>query len=100
MTTFSDEDLQKLSELCRIKCSEEEKTTLKGNIGRIINYLSELSEVNTEGVEPVFSVQTEHKLILGEDEISETLPREEFLANSPSHIGGMIRVPPVFKQNS
>jgi aspartyl-tRNA(Asn)/glutamyl-tRNA(Gln) amidotransferase subunit C len=35
--------------------------------------------------------------ILREDEVTETLDRETFLANSPAHIGGMIRVPPIIK---
>jgi aspartyl-tRNA(Asn)/glutamyl-tRNA(Gln) amidotransferase subunit C len=32
-----------------------------------------------------------------EDKVGETLPRELFLANAPSHVGGLIRVPPVIK---
>ena len=34
-----------------------------------------------------------------EDVVGELLNREAFLANAPSHVGGMIRVPPVIKQS-
>jgi len=32
-----------------------------------------------------------------EDLVVPTLTREEFLANAPAHVGGMVRVPPVIK---
>ena len=35
-----------------------------------------------------------------EDEVKEVLSREEFLANAPDQIGGMIRIPPLMKAGS
>ncbi|MBI3236171.1 MAG: aspartyl/glutamyl-tRNA amidotransferase subunit C [Chlamydiales bacterium] len=38
--------------------------------------------------------------VMRKDEVGTPLSREEFLANAPSHVGGMVRVPPVIKTSS
>ncbi len=100
MFNLSEEELNKLTELCRIECTEAEKQGLRERIGRIIGYLQMLESLNTEGVEPVYSVLKEAMMALREDEVGDVLSREAFLANAPSHIGGLIRVPLVLKPNA
>lgn len=57
-----------------------------------------MKEVDTEGVEVCNHVSETVSNVMREDDIGETLPRETFLENSPSHVGGMIRVPTVIKK--
>jgi len=93
-------DFNKLSKLCRISCTEEEKKSFLKSLDSILSYIEQLQEVDTTGVEPCFTVLETLSNVLREDIPAEPLSREAFLADAPAHIGGMIRVPPVFKQGS
>lgn len=97
MTDFNKEDLLKLMKLSKIECSEEEKSRFLSSLSRVVGYIDQLSELQTDGVPTCNHILESMSSILREDEITETLDRETFLANSPAHIGGMIRVPPIIK---
>ncbi|MES2344703.1 MAG: Asp-tRNA(Asn)/Glu-tRNA(Gln) amidotransferase subunit GatC [Chlamydiota bacterium] len=95
---FNEKELEKLAQLSRIECSEKEKEKLLSNLRRIIAYVQLLDEVDTEGVSPCNHVLESHVNVFRLDEVGELLSREDFLANAPAHIGGMIKVPPVMKE--
>ncbi len=97
MTKFDEEELNKLTKLCRIECTDDEKKALYSQIASILDYVKQLDEVDTERAEPCYSVLETSKNVMREDEVGELLSREQFLANAPAHVGGMIRVPPVIK---
>lgn len=96
---FDEKELTKLTKLCHIECTEEEKKALHQQLASILNYIEQLKEVDTEGVNPCHSVLEALTNVLREDEVADILPRELFLANAPAHVGGMIRVPPVIKSS-
>ncbi len=100
MAQFTEEDIDKLSHLCRIQCSQEEKKKLHYNLSRILTYVDQLKELDTEGVPPCNHVIEGMMNVMREDEVGELLPRDLFLQNAPAHSGGMIRVPPVIKHSS
>jgi len=95
---MEESDFNKLSRLCRISCTEEEKKKFTKSIEDILSYVEQLQEVDTEGVPPCLTVLETLTNKLREDIPEEPLSRDLFLANAPSQVGGMIRVPPVFKQ--
>ena len=97
MKNFDEKELEKLTKLCRIACTEEEKKTIHQKLSKILNYIEQLNEVDTEHVEPCNRVLEALCNVMRKDEVGEPLPREEFLSNAPSHVGGMIRVPSVIK---
>jgi aspartyl-tRNA(Asn)/glutamyl-tRNA(Gln) amidotransferase subunit C len=97
MAEFDEKEITKLIKLCRIECTDEEKKTLHEQLAKVLNYIEQLIEVDTEDVEPCNQVLELLTNVMREDEIGETLPRDLFLANAPAHVGGMIRVPPVIK---
>ena len=97
MEKFNEKELEKLTKLCRIECTEEEKKALHHHLAKILQYIDQLNEVDTEGVEPCYRVLENLSNVMREDQIGETLSRELFLANAPAHTGGMVRVPPVIK---
>lgn len=89
-------NISKLKTLCRIDCSPEEEEALQSSLARIVKYVEQLSEVDTDNVEPCRFVHQEMmQKTLREDKTQDLLPRETFLANAPDQIGGMIRTPPV-----
>lgn len=97
MTHFHEDDLNKLMKLSRIECTEEEKKNLYNSLSRVVSYIDQLQEVNTQGVAACNHVLEGMHNIMREDEVGSTLSRDVFLSNAPSHVGGMIRVPPIIK---
>ncbi|QVL54894.1 MAG: Asp-tRNA(Asn)/Glu-tRNA(Gln) amidotransferase subunit GatC [Simkaniaceae bacterium] len=97
MTKLDKETLIDLTKLCRINCSEEELETLLENLQSILGYIDQMEEVDTEDVPVCNHVGEEMESVMREDEPDQSLDRKTFLDNSPSHVGGMIRVPTVIK---
>ncbi len=96
---FDRSSLQKLQKLSRIQCKPEEEKPLLESLQNILKHVEQLNEVNTEKVQPCNHVLGElHYNMMRKDEEGPVRMREEFLANSPSHVGGMIRVPPILKK--
>ena len=99
MAQVDKETIQRLTRLCRIDCTEEEQENLLRDLKKIINYVEQLQEIDTQHVPPCNHILEGMANVMREDEVENLLNRDVFLANAPSHIGGMIRVPPVIKQS-
>lgn len=99
MAELNKETIQHLTRLCRIACTEEEQEALLHDLKKILDYIEQLQQIDTENVAPCNHVLEDMANVLRDDEIGHVLNRGVFLSNAPSHIGGMIRVPPVFKQS-
>lgn len=99
MAKLNKETIKKLTRLCRIDCTEEEQDSLLEDLKKILNYVEQLQEIDTENVPPCNQVIEGMANVMREDVIGKVLKRETFLANAPAHIGGMVRVPPIIKQN-
>ncbi|HRD55089.1 MAG TPA: Asp-tRNA(Asn)/Glu-tRNA(Gln) amidotransferase subunit GatC [Parachlamydiaceae bacterium] len=97
MENLDKETIKNLTELCRIDCTEEEKESLLQDLKKILNFISQLEEVDTENVVPCSHVLSEMANVSRDDRVSEMMPRETFLKNAPSHTGGMIKVPSILK---
>jgi aspartyl-tRNA(Asn)/glutamyl-tRNA(Gln) amidotransferase subunit C len=82
-----------------IECTEEEKKALQKHLAKVLKHIEQLEEVDTEGVEPCYRVLETLSNVMRDDEVGDLLDRDRFLANAPSHVGGMVRVPPVIKFN-
>lgn len=99
MAKLNKETIQQLTRLCRIDCTDEEQEALLIDLRKILDYIEQLQEIDTEHVPPCNHVLENMTNVMREDIVGDVLNRESFLANAPSHIGGMIRVPPVIKQS-
>jgi aspartyl-tRNA(Asn)/glutamyl-tRNA(Gln) amidotransferase subunit C len=101
MAHFDHQTLEHLKKLCRIECTAEENEEILTNLSRVLEYVEQLKEVNTENTKTCrYVLRGMLKNRMREDEVKEVLPRDQFLANAPDQIGGMIRVPPVLKPSS
>lgn len=90
---FTREDLDKLKRLCHIECTEEEESRLLTNIQSILAQIDQLHEVNTDLTMGKHNVLDCSCNILQEDEIEPSLCIDEFLANTPEQVAGMVKVP-------
>ena len=98
MAQLDKEILKNLTQLSRIDCTEEEQDSLLQDLKNILAYVDQLNEVDTDNVLPCNHVLEEVSNVVREDVAGEVMPRDLFLSNAPSQVGGMIRVPPVIKQ--
>lgn len=98
---LSEHEFEKLCKLSRLECKDErEKKAILSSLSSILDHMDALKEIETTGVEPCLTVLDTLSNVLRDDIPETPLSRDLFLANSPSHVGGMIKVPPVLKQES
>lgn len=88
------EDVEKVALLARLRLSEAEVDSLTEELGKIVAFVDQLAEVDTEGVEPMAHAVEVHN-VFADDKVRPSLPREQALANAPSHNGEGYLVPPV-----
>lgn len=97
MAQIDRKTIKNLTKLSRIRCTEEEEEALLSDLQKILSYFEQLEEIDTSEVAPCDQVIPEMANVFREDLVGEVLPREIFLENAPSQIGGLIRVPPLLK---
>lgn len=98
MADFDKQTLEHLKKLCRIDCDEEEEEDILKSLKRILEYVEQLDEVQVERAKPCNYVQNGMVKNRWREDVPEAVSfREQFLANAPDQIAGMIRVPPVLK---
>ena len=86
--------VEKIARLARIRLADERKEPIAQDLNRILNWIEELSEVDTDGVAPLASV-TGHSLPLRRDEISDGDVADIVLSNAPEEASGFFVVPKV-----
>ena len=97
MSNLEKESLVNLAKLCRINCSDKELEMLLNNLQPILKYIDQLKEIDTENTPVCDHIGEKIETFTREDAVTTSLDRTTFLENSPSHVGGMIRVPTVIK---
>lgn len=84
-------DIAHVAKLANLTLTEEEKKKFETQLEETVDYIEGLSEVDTEGVEPVSQV-TGLENITREDEITPSLSQEEALKNAKSTQNGYFKV--------
>ena len=89
------EDILHLAELSNFSISEEDVKRLGEDLSGIVRYISQLDELDTDGIEPTYQV-FEMENVWRDDEILEQdASREELLALSKEVVDNQIKVPKV-----
>lgn len=92
---ISEETIEYVGILAKLELSAEEKEEAKKDMGRMLDYIDQLNELDTTGVEPmshVFPVQN----VFREDVVTNGDGTEDTLKNAPSEKDSMYVVPPTF----
>lgn len=88
------QQVEKVALLARLSLSPAELESMTAELGKILEYVDHLAEVDTEGVEPMaHAVETTN--VFRDDQVEPGLPRELALANAPKHNGQGYLVPAV-----
>ena len=85
----------KLATLSRLEFTKDETTILQQELGSILDFISQLQEVSTDGVEPMTSVVSGMHAREREDKVTEENRRDEYLAVAPESEMGFYVVPRV-----
>jgi aspartyl-tRNA(Asn)/glutamyl-tRNA(Gln) amidotransferase subunit C len=95
MSTIINEELVRhIGRLSRIELTDEQVATFGRQLADILQYFDKLSELDTEGVEPMAHA-VELSNALAADEPLPSLSVEEALANAPQREGDFFAVPKV-----
>ena len=89
---ISDETIEYVGILAKLELSDEEKEEAKSDMGRVLDYIDKLNELDTTGVEPmshVFPVQN----VFREDVVTNGDDSENMLKNAPAERDNMYEVP-------
>lgn len=92
--TIDTETVKKVAFLSRLKIENDKIEETKQEFDKILQWVDELKEVNTDDVEPLVSVN-EANLCLRQDVVSEGKQAEAILANAPGKEYGYFVVPKV-----
>lgn len=88
------ETVAKVANLARIQVTEEEQEKLAPQLDNILGWVEQLSEVDTDNVEPLASV-VDITLPLRKDAVTDGGIQEDVLANAPETLEGFFAVPKV-----
>ena len=92
--SVSIKDVEYIARLAKLRLNDDELTTMTGQLNKILEYMDQLNEVNTEDVPPLaHPLQMEN--VFRSDVRQPSLTTEEALANAPEKKGKYFSVPKV-----
>ena len=97
-------DVQYVADLANLDLTDAERARMEKDLNAILEYVDQLSELETVNVEPMAQVSqiaasgNEASDPLRSDELRGCLPREAALANAPQSDGTFFRVPKVIER--
>ncbi len=87
-------DVERVSLLGRLLLSDSELDKMTEQMGRTVGYIEQLSELNTDNVQPMAHALEMHN-VFAEDTLGASLPRESALANASKKDAECYLVPAV-----
>ena len=89
--------IQDIAALAKLEFDEQSGEQMKADLEKIIGFVDKLSEIDTEGVEPLIYLSEEVN-VLREDEIKAVVSQVEALKNAPEKDSDYFKVPTVLKK--
>jgi aspartyl-tRNA(Asn)/glutamyl-tRNA(Gln) amidotransferase subunit C len=95
MIQISIDDVQHLAQLSSLQLGVDEVESLRTDLERIVGYIEQLSELDTNGVEPTYQV-TDLQNVWRNDAVDDYgISKDELLALAPAAEAHQIKVPKV-----
>ncbi|WP_417380507.1 Asp-tRNA(Asn)/Glu-tRNA(Gln) amidotransferase subunit GatC [Gimesia sp.] len=93
-TQLTQDEVLKVASLSRLKLSDSEVTALGEQMGSVLKYIAMLDELDTTDIEPMAHA-IEISNVFRDDQLQESLPREQALSNAPQTDGNYFLVPAI-----
>jgi|EndMetStandDraft_3_1072993.scaffolds.fasta_scaffold75254_1 aspartyl-tRNA(Asn)/glutamyl-tRNA(Gln) amidotransferase subunit C len=95
MSTITTNDVRHLAQLSNLQLSDDEITSLQTDLANILDYIDQLNEIDTSGVEPTYQV-TGLENVWRDDVVDPSaVTREDLLALTHDQADNSIKVPQV-----
>jgi aspartyl-tRNA(Asn)/glutamyl-tRNA(Gln) amidotransferase subunit C len=94
-------EVERVAELAHLELNADEKGKMLHDLNAILDYVAELNELDTAGVEPleqVTSLLGADVVPLRTDQIGRSLDRAVVMAEAPDSDGSFFRVPKVIER--
>ncbi|MFH1847439.1 MAG: Asp-tRNA(Asn)/Glu-tRNA(Gln) amidotransferase subunit GatC [Candidatus Omnitrophota bacterium] len=95
--TITEDVVQYAARLSRIDLDEKDLEKFQLQLSRILDYIAQLDEVDTEGVLATTHVLASMKNVFRDDNITESVSSEQALINAPDKKGDFFKVPKIIK---
>lgn len=89
---ISDETIEYVGILAKLELSDDEKEQAKSDMGKMLDYIDKLNELDTSGVEPMSHVFPVNN-VFREDVVTNEDTRDKILSNAPEEKDGSFMVP-------
>ena len=93
--SLSADEVRKVADLARLELSDADVEIMARQLSAIVDYINQLEQVNTDGVEPLAHALDLHDVFRA-DVPAPSLSEDEALANAPARRGNFYSVPAVF----
>lgn len=91
-------DVKHVAQLAKLTLTEEEIKKFQSQLAQILEYINQLQDVDTSGVEETSQV-TGLTNVFREDEVGECLSQDKALSNAKQQQAGYFKVPGILHDN-
>ena len=91
---ITEETIDHIAHLSRLRFEGDAKVAIRQDLEKIVGFMSKLSEIPTDEVEPLVFMSDEVN-VLRDDEPHATVTKEEALKNAPKRDSDYFRIPKV-----
>ncbi len=95
MSTITNDDVRHLAQLSSLQMSDAEVESLRADIEKIINYINQLDELDTDDVEPTYQVTGLQNVWRDDEIIDSSVSRQQLLALAAEQSDNCVKVPKV-----
>ena len=101
---ITDNDVRYVADLANLELTDAERARMEKDLNSILEYIDQLSELDTSNLEPLAQVaqiagsRRGPDDVLRPDQLDECLPRDSAMANAPQSDGIFFRVPKVIER--
>ena len=88
--------ISKLARLSKLKFNEDEMKLISNDLSKMLEFINQLQELDTEGIDPLIHVNEEINN-WREDQVQGMISQEEALSNSPVKDGTYFKLPKVLE---
>lgn len=93
---ITEETITKIALLAKLELTEAERGQAKQDMGEMLNYIRQMNELDTAGIEPMSHISAMEN-VFREDTVQNGDLRDEILANAQVVKDGMFVVPQTFE---
>lgn len=94
---ITEDTVRYVAKLARLSFDDDQAGKFQDQLSRILDYIEQLNEVDTEGVPPTSHVLASMKNVFREDISGESVSNKEALSNAPQKKDNFFKVPKIIK---